>query len=82
MDFKVTVRYYTFQHGYSNVSKVVSCKSLRGAKSLATRWATRMLYATSFKRGRWKVDAGESIRESDNVKSEAGHRDLIIIERI
>ena len=81
-DFKVIVRYYTFQHGYSNTEKIVSSKSLRGAKALATRLANRMLPATTFNRV-WKAgDDGEFIRESDNVKSDAGHRDLIIVKRL
>ena len=81
MDYQATLRSYTFLEGYSNTSKVISADTLQGAKAEATRWASECSITSTFKDTNWQEDNGEHRRESDNVKSDVGHRDLIILRR-
>ena len=82
MDFKATLRSYTFLEGYSNTDKIISADTLQCAKAEATRWASECSITSTFTDTKWQEDNGEHIRESDNVKSDVGHRDLIILRRV
>ena len=83
MDYQATLRSYTFQKGYSNTYKSISADTEAHAKLQATRWANQVLSSSTFKTTKWRADCnGDLIRKSDEMKSEAGHRDFIILRRV
>ena len=82
MDYQATLRSYTFLEGYSSTYKIISADTEAHAKQQATRWANSVLPDT-FKTTKWRADCnGDLIRKSDKMKSEAGHRDFIILRRV